>query len=224
MENRIGATVERLAHHLLGRHVVRGPDQDPFLREVGRGILGEAEVGDLDAAVSKQHQVGRLDVPMHHVVVVRVIERLAGLGDQLHDLADGQQLPGPGVRLERLPLDVLHRDEELALVLADVEDGDHTGVLEPAGRLRFAGEPLAHLVRLGRREVLERVDGLDRDAAIDHRVVGEVDPAHRPPSDLLDDLVAAYGLRNAHLGLFSGMPRRMREKTRCGSSCRPGEC
>ncbi len=32
--------------------------------------LGQAEIEDLDAAVARHEQVARLDIPVHHVVIV----------------------------------------------------------------------------------------------------------------------------------------------------------
>ena len=77
-------------------------------------------------------------------------------------------------------------------VLADVVDRDDVRVREDARRLRLAHEALAELARLGIVVVpLRGPDRLDGHEPADDRILGEVDDAHRPLAELVQDLVAA---------------------------------
>jgi hypothetical protein len=86
---------------------------------------------------------------------------------------------------ERFPLHVLHGDEWLAVVLADVEDRDDVDVPQPAGGSRFARESLADF---GVVEALAKQ--LDGDQAIDRRIAGEIERPHPPLTDAVQNLVA----------------------------------
>src|SRR5205823_9891824 len=113
----------------------------------------------------------------------------------LHELnlASERQLRAPSnQRGQRLALDVLHRDERLAVEFADVEDGDDVGVMQSSGRLRFAREALPDL-----RAVGGLAKQLDDDAPVaDVRIAGEIEVAHPPVADRLDDLIATDNCRS----------------------------
>ena len=89
---------------------------------------------------------------------------------------------------QRLPFEELHRDVGDVAALADVVDGDDVRVVEASRRTRFTVEAL--LVGLGLDAREPHVDRLDRDHAVDQRVAGAVNHAHRPAADLLEELVA----------------------------------
>jgi hypothetical protein len=101
----VGSRVGRKAFHLFGRHVADRSHDDARL---GRGCGGlrlrhwsagrlrvrqlrQAEIQDLDAAVTGHEQVLRLEVPVHDAFLVRRREPLdslrspLGLGRQLGD-------------------------------------------------------------------------------------------------------------------------------------------
>ena len=86
---------------------------------------------------------------------------------------------------------VLHRQEDLALVDADVVDRDDVRVRQLRDRLG-----LAHQARLAARRdrpALVRAQQLERDLAIELRIVGGVDDAHRAGAEALEHEVAADG-------------------------------
>ncbi len=186
----IAASVEVAPLDLLRGHVGRRPEQDTGLGEVRRRVLGEAEVGHLQGAVFQHHQVRRLDVAVHDVILMRIVERRRRLGHHVENARQRQEVPGFGVLLQRLPLDELHGDEGDSGLLADVEDGDDVRVEELPRGLRFAHETLAGLTRFLGRRPGRQDDRLDRDLALDLRIVGQEDLAHRSSADLADDLEA----------------------------------
>ena len=135
---------------------------------------------------------------MHDVLLVSVVDRLSCLREQIDDGLHSKEALLLRVRLERVALDVLHGDEVAGLVLAHVKDGDDPGMLQPAGRLGLAAEAKAHLLGLARGQRVELEDGLDCDAAIDLRIVGEIDHAHGAAAYLAADLVPADGSGDLH--------------------------
>ena len=89
-----------------------------------------------------------------------------------------------------VPLDELHRDEDLVVERADVVDDDDVRVRQPRDRLRLAQRPLPPL---GQRDAVAGLDPqeLDRDLAIELRIVRRVDLAHPAAPDQPQHDVAA---------------------------------
>ena len=95
--------------------------------------------------------------------LMREREGVTDVDDDGDFLGEGQGRARAHARLERLALDVLHRDVRLAVVFAEVEDRDDVLVREPAGGTRLTEEALAVLGlihQLGR-------DDLDGDVPLD---------------------------------------------------------
>ena len=101
--------------------------------------------------------------------------------------------------LERRALQVLHRDEVVAVLLPGVVDHDDVRVRERRGGARLA------LEERDRRRVTAQVVGqaLQRDDAAQPRVARPVHHAHRAAAELLEDLVAA----RARAGAAGAAPR-----------------
>ena len=137
--------------HLLRRHVLRRADHRPGLRQRRIGeIVGEpreSEVENLQHAGRRDHQVRRLDVPVHHAVVVCVGQSLAQVGhqaDALRDIERPRRLDHLG---QRLAVHQLHHEvRPAARIAAKVVNRDDVGVRERGGRASFPREPLEHLV------------------------------------------------------------------------------
>ena len=141
----------------------------------------EAEVDDLRRARPVEKDVLGLDVPVHHPLVVRVLQRLA---DPRHD----RQRFGRGevAARHRLPqrdaLDELHHEVVEALAVAEVIDADDVRVIQPRHRPRLAGEALRE-----RRVVLQvRVQHLDGDGPVERPVARPVDGPHPAGPDQLE--------------------------------------
>jgi len=198
----IAPPVERRAFDLLRRHVGGAADHHAGAGQLHllADRLGDAEVGDLHLARLGEHQVAGLDVAVNDSRFVRGAERLGGLRDHLERLLHVGKLRLGETLAERLALDELHHQVELIPFGADVVDRDHVGVLEAGGDARLALEArqdLFAIVAGGHR----RDDRLDGDRAVELRIDGAIDGAHRSTAKLADDTVPTD--RRGDLGLHS---------------------
>ena len=88
---------------------------------------------------------------------------------------------------QRVSGDVLHREEDRAVVVALVVDAHHVGVVEPGGRAGLADEPLGEVVVVTEAGVHH----LDGDGAVEADVGGLVDTRHAAAGDATADAIAA---------------------------------
>ena len=194
----VRALVERVARDLLGGDVLERADDlagggDSRERARALGQPEVAEVAVLATAGLRDEDVRGLDVAVDEALLVRGVERLGDLGEEL-DRA---------LRLERTvlrdelgevgALDVAHGEEEHAVLLARLVDGDDVRVVERGGDPRLAQEALAEALVLGE---LGR-DHLERDLAPETLLLGAVDRAHAAAADERLDVVAR-GARSDH--------------------------
>ena len=130
----VGALADRVALRLLGREVLRGAHDRPGLRHVRRAGAGDAEVGDLRAALVVDDDVVRLEVAVDDPALVRE----AGGAQDLHVRSIARSGSSGASRwttsLSEPPSQVLHRDVVGAVPLAAVVDRDD--VAGAAGRRR----------------------------------------------------------------------------------------
>ena len=190
-----------VARQLRG-HVLGGAEEGPrggrlrdrLLPAKGRRLghhLGDAEVEELDevgiAAALDPEAVVRLHVAVDDALLVGGVEGPA-------DLEDHPPQPRPGKpallldgRREVFALEQLHRQERLTLIgVAEVDDVDDVLVLDHRRGLRLTEESLGDV----RRVAEIRAQDLDREAAMDRDVLGDVDRAHPALGDPFEDLVA----------------------------------
>ncbi len=212
----VGAVVHRQALSLLRRHVGdRAHDTAVLgdrLRLLGGPValvavvaqLGEAEVQHLQPPVRGQHHVLGLQVAVEDALPVGRGHRV-GHGDGEREEALHREAARRDRLAERLALDELHRQEaEPVLLLEGAVEGDDAGVAQRGDRLRLALEALD---LLGVRRHLGR-QHLEGHAAVEPGVERQVDVAHAPRADRLEDAVraespaheAAVGLRHSHVG------------------------
>ena len=141
--------------------------------------LGEAEVEDLDAAVVRDEEVLRLQIPVDDPLLVRRGEPVRDLERVVGRLAGGELAAGQG-RAEGLALEELLDDVGSAVYRSDVVDGGDVRVVENARRLGLlleAAQAVGVLREGGRQD-------LDRDLAGETRVLRAVHLAHAPGADL----------------------------------------
>ena len=108
--------------------------------------------------------------------------------------AEGDSLPArAGAREEageRHAVDVLHDEQELALLLHDIEGLHDVGMPDERRDPRLVHEH-AHDVRIARQRAVDPLDGDGEPDPPRSAHAPQVDGAHPPGGQLLDDLVAS---------------------------------
>ena len=117
----------------------------------------------------------RLDVAVDDAAGVGVVERLAEVGADLADLAVAERARRGLSRARVVAVDQLGDQQRVAVLLADLVEGDDAGVVEARGGLRLAHDPPG----LG----AAGVDRLDRDRPLEAPVPGLVDNAEAAAAD-----------------------------------------
>ncbi len=176
-----------LASSLLGREVPGRPENRSGKRqgvEAGRGR--DAEVGDVHAVLVVQQQIRRLHVPVDDALGVCGIEAGRGLAEPL-DRATRSDRLGASTIVDGAAVEVLHDDERLAVVLADVEDGHDVRMCRETGcGSRLPREPRTH-VGVARMALGEH---LDRNRSAQETVRRAIDVSHPAAREMRDRRVA----------------------------------
>ena len=126
---------------------------------------------------------------MHNSAGVSGIERVRNLDPQFQQLFNFEGMALDLV-FEGCAVQILHGDECLALLLADVIDGADILMVQSGRRLRFALEAGERL-RVSGNFIGEE---LERYKTVQPCVLGLVHNTHAPTADLLDNPVVRDGL------------------------------
>jgi len=175
----IGARVDGAAAVRLGCHVDRRARDAGVI--VAGLAAGNAEIGDAHDAVPIDEHVRRLEVAMHDARAVRRRETATRLEVDIDDLLPGARLALPDREVR--PFDELHHDRRARA------ESDHLVDLHDV-RVREARHRLGLADRAGVVAVAGR-DDLDRDLAIELRIVRGDDDAHAAGTDEAHQPVAA---------------------------------
>ena len=187
----VGPLVERVAGDLLGRDVLERADDlsgDGDPRERARA-LGQAEVAEVAVLASRglgDEDVRRLDVTMDEALLVRGVEGLRDLREEV-DGALRLECTVLGDDLREIgAFDVTHREEEQAVLVSGLVDRDDVRVVERSRDPRLAQETLAEALVLGELGG----DHLERDLASEALFARTVNRTHPPAADECLDLIA----------------------------------
>ena len=165
---------------LLGRGVAGGAQHGA--RGLGHGGVGQgpsqAEVGDAQALVLAEEEVGRLQVPVHEALAVGVVQALRRLEADERGLGDAQPLAlvehGPqGAAPDELG------DQERDLVLTPVVDGEEVRMVETGRGLGLGAEAADEGLVAG----VGLVQELDGHPALQPGVLGQEDLGRGPGPD-----------------------------------------
>ena len=214
----VGTLVDGPRACLFGRHVFESPDHRPNRGVVagactvrhprphdvrrGRPRLGhrpgDAEVHDHRLAVAADHEVGRLQIPMHDSRRVGGSQPGHRRARNLQRTLDREFAFAPQDRGEIFAFDVRHRDVLDALYLAEVVNPHHV----PVGDLACEQELLLeasfqYLRRVGIR-TRRRADHLDRDDDAELPVPGLIDRTHPSEAEQPDDVIAIAKVLAGH--------------------------
>src|SRR5688572_1409441 len=204
----IGARDSFPSGHLLRRHVARRSNYEACARQVRRGQVRDTEIHDLCPAVFSDPYVRGLDVAVDDPVLVRVGEAHQNVDDDVELFLKLPLLGRVDECLQVCAVEELHRNEEVAIELAKVEDRNDVRVLQGSCGLGLAEESLAMILVARYR----RVHHLDRDSAADDRIDGAIDGTHRAFAHHTYDLILAdlCGRNVRHSG--QGIKKRGRLK------------
>ena len=160
-------------------------------RRIGRarGNFCQAEVENLGVSALGDENVGGLDVAMDNAFAVRGVERVGDFDGQAEQDIHFERTAGDAV-LQGQAIQILHGDEGLAILFADVVNGADVGMVERGSRLGLAAKALERLAVLG-HIFGEKLQG---DEAIEASVFGFVNDTHAATTQLFDDAVVRDGL------------------------------
>lgn len=156
----VGALVELVTVHLLGRHVA--DSAATCLAEALRvGELGDAEVADLAGPVAVHENVVGFDVEMQDLVLMCEFD---GIADGEDDCRGDVEIEGRGRRVvddlrEGRPFDGLHDEEGFVVDGVEVVDAHDGRTAEHCTRPRLGKTgmlPLAHSLEMGMRLIATR--------------------------------------------------------------------
>ena len=195
----IGPVIERSSLDLLRRHVRHRPDDRPRRRHLGRGDgshvglaqsrssgwrEGQTEIEHLHPSVFRHHDVGRLQVAMGDLLLMRRGERIGQRQRQLQKPLQ-RQTSRRNQRIERLPLDQFHGQEPDAIRIFSGIDRDDVRVVECGDGAGFAREAF----------VPRRIGGhaggqhFQRNIAGEPGIAGAIHLAHSACPERADDLI-----------------------------------
>ena len=198
-----------MAHHvaskLFRRHVRRRSEDGPGLGErsvdqsgaiahrhrvffgVGAQSPGKAEICDSRAAIASDQNIGRLEVSVHDALFVGRDEPTARLQEDIENLTSR---PGPLEPLgEGATVDEFHRDEDFALMVADVEDGHDVRMLQQRVGLGFSAQPRGQNLGSGQRRTAQH---FDRNVALQLSIQRPIHAPAASGADQLEQLVPTY--------------------------------
>jgi hypothetical protein len=138
------------------------------------GDADDAEIGHPDPAGRGQEDVVGLEVAVDQPGVVRRGQAAPGLHEHRQGL--GQAVPARHPPAQGAVVRELHRQVHLVAEGADLVHGDDVGVVDLGHRLRLAQQAGARVAGLAGQG--PGAQQLDRDLAIEVRVVGGVHQAH----------------------------------------------
>ncbi len=166
----VGRRAQRLAPELLRAHVGGRADRLLGAGDIDRAFErpGQTEVGQADATVGLDEDVGGLEVAVDHAALVQMGEDVEKLRREVGHLRDRQRTFGHPVG-DGLPVDPLHGDGGRTVALDELEDSHDAGVGELAADPHLAAHPLAPGV------VEAAVEDLERHPLVELGVAGEPD-------------------------------------------------
>ena len=106
--------------------------------------LGQTKIQQLHAARASDENICRFDIAVDDPLAVRCLERVGDLDPEIHQQRNISRTPVDGV-LQRASFQILHGDESLVAVGANVVDGADIGMVQSGGRAGFATKAFQRL-------------------------------------------------------------------------------
>ncbi len=172
------------------------------------GVVRVAAAVSVAPVVSCEHDVGGLEIAMHHAAAMRFVQRVRNLRAQFQHLFQRQGALLETLR-QRLALDALHHQIVDSVLMTDVVQHADVWMIQAGDGFCFALEPL--LVYRIRRKL--RGQNLDGNAALQPRITRTVHLAHSARTQRREDFVGpefgARSKRHTWPRLYSGKARRV---------------
>ena len=178
--------------HLLRRHVMRRADHLPRFGQ--RGVLdglGQTEIGDQDLPPPVDENVLRLEIAMDDALIMRRLQPLADLPEDVDDARQRQASFASQQGREVLTIDILHRQELDAAGFAEVVNAQDVFVSDVAGELDLALESIEDRRMAGEIEA----DHFQGDVAVELAIAREINLTHTALAEPLHDVVALAEVR-----------------------------
>jgi len=152
------------------------------------------------------------DLPLLALCLVRGVQPFERAGDDTHGAARRDALARlaglPDQPRERLAGDVLHDEEELAVVRDDVEGGDHVRVADTGREARLLQEH-RHEIRVLREVRMEALDGHRAREADRPEQARKMDRGHAAGCDLAVQRVPPQASAEIRAGLLRHLVREL---------------
>src|ERR1700722_2945654 len=149
-----------------------------------RSELGQTEIQNLDIAPLRHKKVRGLDVSVNNAAGVGRIEPIGNLYAQIEQLSNLKWTALDQV-LQGRTFEILHGDEGLTLLLADIVDGADVGMVQRRGGLGLTLEAAESLGILGDFIGQE----LQRHKTAQAGVFGLINNSHAPAAQPFEDAV-----------------------------------
>jgi hypothetical protein len=151
-------------------------------------VLRETEVEDLDASLTGHEDICRFDVAVNDPFRMRVCERSAICSPCCCTVATGN--PSAGSVAERVPINQLHHDERLIVVVLDLVHRADAGMVQSRRGSRFVQDAFRPE---SSGPLWKQLDG---DIPLQLLVVGAIHGAHATSAQLGGDAITANLLQH----------------------------
>ncbi len=177
--------------HLFRRHVFEGADHGALCAGGFARVLNarHAEVCQFDAAVGFDQQVGGLDIAVHDVLPVRIVQCRQQLANHAQRLLQRIKFAAVQMVLQVFALNKLHDQIGHVIVAVRVIHADDVGVLQPGRRTGLGLEARLILHSGVLREVFY-LDGLDRYSTVQIRVDRLIHQTHRALAEYANNVIS----------------------------------
>src|SRR5205807_1448373 len=146
--------------------------------------LGQSEIENLGLAALRDEDIRGCDVAVDDALGVRHVQCVRDLNAEIEQHLGLQRLPRDEV-LKGLPLQELHDDEVLSLVLADLMDSANIGMVQGGSCPRFTLKSLQRLM-IGCELIGQE---LQSNVAAQTQVFGLIDHTHAAAAQPFQDTV-----------------------------------
>ena len=147
---------------------------------------GNAEIGHLHAAVSQDHDILGLDVPVNDPAAVGVLQGAHDLNDEVQGLPPIHFTPAGHILLQGNAVDELHDNVLCVTAGGDIINGHDIGVGKLCHSLALIPEAAAYLLIFSHIS-LQDLDGYHSVKPV---AFGPIYISHAARADQLDDLIA----------------------------------